>query len=121
MRLVKTSTWTPKTDKDKYLRDINTDLRNVMIFSEGRIRFGDGDNGHRGENISGEFHIFTSLGTATAENTISHGLDSVPIGYIVINQNKSASLYSGTTSWTNENVYFISSSTLTSFTIFLLK
>lgn len=121
MKLVKISSYTPKSDMEKYARDVNTDLRNVMIFSEGRIRFGDGIDDHRGENISGEFQVFTSLGTASAQNIILHGLGSVPIGYIVINQDKSASLYSVTSSWTDAQISLISSATLTAFTIFLLK
>jgi len=128
MKLVRISNWSPKPEsiKDKnaderFFKDLNTDLKNVMLFSEGRVRFGDSVDGNKGENISGEFQIFTSVLTATAENIIAHGLGVVPTGYLVINQGYSGSLYSSGTSWTSGNVYLRSSTTGTNYTIFLLK
>ncbi len=51
----------------------------------------------------------TSNVSANAEETIAHGLSRVPTGYIVVSQNKAASLYKGTTAWTRENIYLKSS------------
>ena len=121
MKLAKISNWTPKSDIEKYVKDIDTDIKNIVLFSLGRVRFGAATDGARGENISGEYQVFTSVITNTAENIISHGMGSVPIGYIIVNQNASGSLYTSGTSWTTSNVYLRSSTTNTQYTIFLLK
>jgi hypothetical protein len=121
MKLVKISNWIPKGNQEDFNKNINTDLKNVMLFSEGRVRFGNAVDGARGENISGEFHIFTSVKTNTAETVISHTLGSIPTGYLVINQNNSGSLYTSGTGWTISNIYIRSTTTNTQYTIFILK
>jgi hypothetical protein len=120
MKLVKISNWTPESDIKKSLQDLDTDLKNIMLFSAGRVRFGTGVDGARGENISGEFQVFTA-GSADAENTIAHTLGSVPIGYLVVKQSKAGSLYSGSTAWSSTNIYLKCSVASVVFTIFLLK
>ena len=129
MKLTKLSNFTG-LDKDKgfrqgivenYVFDVDKDLRNFFLFSNGRVRFGTGTDGARGENISGEFQVFTTSGTPDAENTVAHTIGSVPIGYIVLKQDKAGSLYLGGSAWTSTNVYLKSDVASVAFTIFLLK
>lgn len=115
-----------KTEEDKeksiqYISNLDSDVRNLVILSQGRIRFGDGTDGYRGENIAGEFQSFTTSATPDNENTILHTIGSIPVGYIVLTQNKAASLYLGTTAWTSARVYLKCNVASTAFKIFLLK
>lgn len=58
-----------------------------------------------GENVDCRLITFTSSATPDAENTVAHTLGKVPIGYIVYGKNKAGDVYTGTTTWTNTNIY----------------
>lgn len=122
MRLVKTSNMSTREDtKDQYQKNVDNDIANLFTAMAGRIRLGTGVDGARGENISGEFQVFTSNATPDSEDTIAHTVGAVPVGYIVLKQNKAGSLYTGSTTWTSSNVYFKCNVASVTFTIFLLK
>jgi len=105
----------------EYIRNVDADLKNIFLAFSNRIRFGDGSDGEDGENISGQFQVFTSSATPDAENTISHNLGAAPIGYMVINKDKAAHLYDSGTAWTSTNIYLKSDVATTEFKIFLIK
>lgn len=107
-------------DGNNYLEDVDTDLFNIFLCLQGRVRFGDGTDNARGENISGEFHTFTTAG-ANTEVVVPHTLNATPVGRIVISQDKAGSLYSSTTAWTSTNIYVKCDVASVTFKIFLLK
>lgn len=123
MKLAKIST-SHKSKPDDPENHVDTDLKNLFLWSQGRVRIGTGVDGDFGENVEGQFQVFTTSGTPDAENTIAHDLESVPIGYIVVGQDKAGSLYqksdTGTT-WTSTNLYLKCDVASVDFTIFLLK
>lgn len=130
MKITKISNFTGLDDRNKsfkkehlndFVFDVDKDLRNFFLLAQGRVRFGNGVDGERGENVSGEFQTIITSGTPDAENTLAHGLGAVPVGYIVLNQDKAASLYSGASAWTASNIYLKSNVATVTFTIFLLK
>jgi hypothetical protein len=91
---------------------------------QGRVRFGTGADGARGENIQGEFQLFTTSATPDAENTVAHGLGAIPVGYIICHQSKAGSLYQGPTTgtnWTATNIYLKCDVASVIFLVFLLK
>ena len=105
-------------------KNVDTDLNALFLAMQGRIRFGDGGDGDRGENLSGQFQSFTSHATANTEFSVAHTLGSVPVGYLVLGQDKAGSLYqlSGTgTAWTSSAIYFKCSVSSVTFLVFLLK
>lgn len=104
-----------------YIRDVNQDFNNLFLGMQGRMRFGTGVDGARGENISGEFQVFTSNASADTEDTIAHTLGSVPIGFIIINRDKGGVVYDSGTAWTSTNIFLKTTTTSTLVTIFLLK
>ena len=110
-----------KKDVINYLKTIEYDLSNLFLCLQGRVRFGTGTDGTEGENISGEFQVFTSNAIADTEDTISHTLGAVPIGYIVLGRDKAGVLYNGSTAWTSTSIYFKSNVASTTYTVFLLK
>jgi len=103
------------------IKDFNSDLLRIVLCLNGRVRFGTGEDGTVGENIQGEFQVYTSNGSANTEDTIAHTLGSVPIGYIVLKQDKASSVYTGTTAWSDSNIYLRQTGTSVTTTLFLLK
>lgn len=63
-------------------------------------------------------YTFTSNATPNTEETVTHGLSRVPTGYIVVSQDKAASLYKGQ-AWTNEIIYLKSSVASTAWKILI--
>jgi hypothetical protein len=107
-------------DGGEYLQDVDLDLSNIFLFAQGRVRFGDGTSGARGENISGEFRTFTTAG-ANTEVVVPHTVGAIPVGRIVLMQDKAGHLYSSTTAWTATNIYVKCDVATVTFKIFLLK
>ena len=115
---------TDQTKATLHSRDIDTDLSNLAEAMKGRIRFGTGTTGDKGENIAGEFATFTSDATPDTEFSVTHTLSAVPVGAYVLHQDKAGSLYQGPTTgtaWTSTTLYFKCDVASVTFTVFLLK
>jgi len=103
--------------------ELNMLFDQIILAISGRIAFCNGDisNQEKGENIDGQFIIFTSAG-AGVETTIPHSLGRIPSGYIIVLQNKGgAGLWHETTDtpWTTSNLYLKSDAATTTYTIFI--
>jgi len=112
-----------RSDKDdpRY-KQVNTDLENLFVFTQSRIRFGDGTTGTSGENIAGQWVTYTSNAVVDTEDTIAHTMGSVPIGFIVVNIDKGGIVYDSGTAWTSTNIYLKTAlATSATVTLFLLK
>ena len=109
------------SNQENYIKAADTDLKNIFLALQGRIRFGTVGDGDRGENISGEWQVFTTNATPDTEDTIAHTIGAIPQGYIVVSQSLAGSLYLGTTAWTATNVYFRCSVASVAVKVFLLK
>lgn len=114
-----------RTDKDdpRY-KQVDTDLQNLFLITQSRIRFGDGTDGTNGENISGQFQEFTSDGSADTEFSVTHTIGSVPVGRIILFQDLAGSLYQGPstgTAWTATTVFFKCDVASVTFKVFLIK
>jgi hypothetical protein len=112
-----------KQNQESYLKDIDADVKNLFFLSKGRVRFGDGNVGET-ENISGQFVDLTSHASANTEFAVAHTLGSIPVGFIVLYQDKAGSLYQAPTtgtSWTSTNIYLKSDVSSLSAKIFLLQ
>ena len=121
MKIAKYSTISSREQIESFRKDINTDLINLFLFTNGRVRFGDGGDGDRGENISGEFQVIADTGSADTEFVVAHSIGSVPVGYLVIKTDNAGVIYDSGTTWTTTNVYLKSSVANSAITIFLLK
>jgi hypothetical protein len=104
-----------------YEDQLDTDIKNLYLWSNGRVRFGSGVDGERGENISGEFQTYTSNAVADTADSIIHTLGSVPIGFIVVRRDKGGVVYDSGTAWTSTTISLKCSTASTVVTIFLLK
>lgn len=104
--------------------EIDRDLKKIVDCLQGRVRFGAGTTGNDGENISGQWLTIVTNGTGNTESTFTHSIGSIPIGYIVIWQDKSASIYQGPTTgtvWTSTTISLKASVATVTAKLFLLK
>ena len=127
MITAKTSSYSGNDKYDNkvyYERQVDFDIVNIFQALQGRIRFGTGTNKKDGENIAGRFIQYTSNGSADTEDTIVHDIGSIPVGYLVIWQDKAGSFYQGPitgTDWTKNNIYLKCSATSVTALLFILK
>jgi hypothetical protein len=101
----------------------DTDFNQVINCLNGRVRFGPGTSGNDGENMAGKFLTITTNVTPDTESTFTHGMGSIPVGYIVIWQSKAGSLYQGPTTgtkWTSSAISLKCSVASVQFSLFLL-
>jgi len=110
-----------KSNPDDPLTPIDRDLTTLFTAMEGRIRFGTGANGKRGENIHGEFQVFTSNAIPDTSDSITHTLGSVPVGFFIVNINKGAVVYDSGVAWTASTISLKTTVASTLITLFLLK
>ena len=109
---------------NRNFRQLEEDLEKLFTCLKGRVRFGTGTDGDRGENIHGEFQTFTSDAVADTEFSFTHTLGSIPIGYIVLAQDKAGTLYqlpTTGTDWNATTVYLKCDVASVTFNVFLLK
>ncbi len=102
------------------MRRLEQDLSQLFLFSQGRVRFGTGTDGDRGENISGSFQVVTTSGADT-EVAVAHGLGAAPIGFLVLRQDKAGTFYDSGTAYDDTNIYIKCSTATVTATLFLLK
>ena len=123
MKVVKSSNFVgeERLDVGKHIIDVNRDLANIILALTGRVRFGRGTDGDRGENIHGEFQQIVTNATPDTEDATAHTLGSVPVGFLVLHTNKAGVIYKGTTTWTATNIYLRSNVASVTALLFLLK
>lgn len=86
---------------------LNNTVQRIVDTINGALSGGNGDQGTRTGNFDGQFLEFTTPSTPDAEFELFHGLGRIPVGKVVVRQDKAASLYdSSAGSWTTEVVYF---------------
>lgn len=124
MKVARSTYLDTNTPLEKHIPSLLQDMDKLFRCLQGRVRFGRGTDGDRGENMHGEFQQFTTSGTPDAENTIGHGLGAIPIGYIIVWQDKAGSLYQGPstgTAWTSSNIYLKCDVATVTFKVFLIQ
>lgn len=118
-----TNTLNPNPNKslDEQVNELRTSIDKLYLLARGRIRFGRGNDGDRGENISGEFQVISDTGTAGVEFQVAHTLGAVPVGFIVLKNNKNGVVFDGSTAWTSTNIFLTHGAANATITVFLLK
>ena len=122
MKLIKSSQLSERSGNIiDQLRDLDNDVKKLFDMAQGRVRFGTGTDGARGENISGEFQVVSDTGNANTEFSVIHTLGAVPVGYLVLKNSKAGAIYDGTTAWTSTTIYLRHEAANAAVTVFLLK
>lgn len=113
-----------KRPLQEQIRILQVQVNKLYTMLQGRVSFGTGVDGINGQNVSGQFQQFTTSGTPDAENTIAHTVGSIPLGCLVLWQDKAGSLYQGPstgTAWTSTEIYLKCSVATVTFLVFLVK
>lgn len=108
------------------IKEVDSDLITLFTALQGRLRLGSGTSGSPGENLDGVWLKLLTSGTANFEQGYHHTLESQPLGYIVVTQDKAGSVYGEpqglgiNTVWTSGTAYFKSDAQEGNFLVFLL-
>lgn len=126
MIITRTSTSNSKyvPDDQSYTKDSEKNLYKLFTCLQGRVRFGPGTSGNDGENIYGQWLTITTNGTPDTEDTFTHNCGVVPVGYLIVWQDKAGSLYQSPTNgtdWTSSRIYLKCNVASVQFKLFLLK
>lgn len=124
MRLANTQVLNVNLPLQEQINVLQTQINKLFVCLQGRVSFGTGVSGIDGMNIEGTWRTYTSNATPNTEDTISHTVGSIPLGYIVVSQDKAGSIFqqAGTgTAWTSTNIYVKCSVASVTFLLFLVK
>lgn len=98
-------------------------IRKIIEAFQGRLTFLDTSNamgdGRHSENLDGEFQVIADTGSADTEFNVTHGLNRVPVGFIVMKSSKGGVTYNGSTTWTSTTIYLKNSSANNAITIWV--
>lgn len=78
-------------------QELRTYLYDLATMLNGALKFSD--------NMNCQVVTVSDTGAANTEFTVTHTLKTVPIGFIVINNNKAGIVYDSGTAWTTAAVY----------------
>ncbi len=122
MKLVNAISLTSKEDPKKLISILSTQITKLYDAMHGRIRFGTGVDGARGENIAGEFQVIADTGAANTQFVVAHTLNVAPVGFLVVKINKGGVVYydDGAT-WDEDNIDLKCTVANATVTIFILK
>lgn len=124
MKIANSLTLNTSRPMQEQVRVLQTQIDKLYYAMQGRISFGVGTDGENGQNVSGQFQQYTSNGVANTEDTIAHTVGSIPIGFLVLWQDKAGSFYQGPTTgtaWTDSNIYLKCSVASVTALLFLIK
>ena len=113
-------------DKDGKLTNasilsVNAFLEDMAKRVSGHLSIGDGTIYSRSGNLDGQWVELTTPTTPDTEITVYHSLGRVPIGYLVLAQNKAGSLYTSQyASWSTSATAFKCNVATVLFTIILI-
>jgi hypothetical protein len=121
MKTARTFIYNQNQSLESNIRRLEQDTHQLFEALKGRIRFGSGVDGERGENVAGEFQVIADTGNADTEITLAHTIGAVPIGYIVIKIDKAGIIYDSGTTWTSSNIYLKCDVANCAVSLFLIK
>ena len=109
-------------DVNRYARELDRDIQNLITAFAAKIRFGDVADGNRSENMSGEWQVVANTGAADTQFTVAHTLGAVPQGFLVVRIDKGGVVYEDTAgTWGETSIDLMCSAANAAVTLFLLK
>ncbi len=113
------------TQPQKLIKDENNHhrvLEDIHKMTRGNITFGNMTQGDVGQNIKGA-PVEVTTGAANTEFTVTHNLNEIPTGFLILNKNKAGDFY-GTpslgTPWNTKQIYLKCSVATVTAQIFVL-
>jgi hypothetical protein len=124
MRIANTQVLNQNQPIEDQITILQLQINKLYACLEGRVSFGTGVTGTQSGNLEGEWRTYTSNATPNTEDTLPHTIGSVPLGYLVVNQNKSGNIY-GTptlgTAWTASSIFLKCDVASVTFLLYLVK
>ncbi len=68
------------------------------------LSLGDATDGSLAGVLGGRYQTYTTNATPDSEDTVAHGLNRVPVGFIVVNRDKAGIIYDSGGTWTTTNI-----------------
>lgn len=96
-------------------------VTNLQI-KDADIHLGDAQSGTKAGKLDAEFRTFNVRGNYDSynpEDVITHGLNRVPKGYLVVNQDKPVQVYAGNSLWTSSRIFLKGNNPNTKVTIMI--
>lgn len=84
------------------LLDLESYLLEFVRINDGNLGFGDGTDP---DNLIGKWLTYTTNAIADTEDTLTHDLGMVPVGFIVMEPPNGGFIYKGTTAWTTSQIF----------------
>jgi hypothetical protein len=82
-------------------------FRGIINAINGHLSLGNGITGHRAGNIDAQYIDFLCPAVANTEFIVPHGLGRVPVGYMIVREDRAANVYdSSVGSWSPTLAYF---------------
>ena len=69
-------------------------VKSISQRLNGRLTLGTGVTGHRAGNMDGQWITVLTPGVANTEFTVPHGLGRLAVGYLVVDKDRAADIYS---------------------------
>ncbi len=124
MRIANTQVLNNQLPLQDQINVLQTQINKIFTCLQGRVSFGTGVDGTQSGNIEGEWQAFTVSAGANVEFNVTHTIGSVPLGYLVVSQDKAGNLYqqAGTgTVWTSTQISLKSTVDAVTYLIYLIK
>lgn len=124
MRLANTQVLNESMPIQNQIAVLQTQIKKLFTCLQGRISFGTGVDGTQSGNIDGEWQLFTVGAGANVEFNVAHTVGSIPLGYIVVSQDKAGNLYQQATTgtaWTATQISLKSTVDAVTYLIFIVK
>lgn len=85
---------------------VHSVLRGLIQAFNGKITFGDGTQASQAGNLDGQWVQFLTPATPDTEFVVPHGIGRLPIGTVVVQQDKAGQVYgSSLGSWSDRVLY----------------
>lgn len=84
------------------LSELSQKMGDIDLGLNGFLTFGDGVSL---DNIAGQWITYNTNAVVNTEDTISHTLNAIPPGFILMVPPVTGTINKGTTAWTSTNIY----------------
>ena len=96
---------------------VDTATRELAAAVNGNLGFGDGTDN---DNLVGKWLTYNTNGSAGTEDTLTHNLGVIPVGFLVIVPPTTGVINKGSTTWTTAAIYLTCTGASQTATLYVL-
>ncbi len=106
--------------QEEHFRDLDQDINNLFLALRNNVAFGISTDGLLGSNIDGQYQVVADTGNANTQFSITHTLNRVPNGYIVVKNDTDGVVYDGTSANTSTTLFLRHGGANAAITVFII-